>query len=151
VFTLLKSHSPEQSIGFQYASIFRKISTLFAIQLKPYAITPEQWAVLYQVYLEEGINQKEIAHRTDKDQPTVTRILDALDKKKLITRQMDPADRRAFLICVTDSAKTLIIDTLPLELGLNDKLISEITDEQLQLLKQIMQQIQYNIDKAHQE
>ncbi|WP_438347435.1 MarR family winged helix-turn-helix transcriptional regulator [Paenibacillus sp. FA6] len=151
MFTLFRFPSPEQSIGFKYAHIFRKISTLFANRLRPYDITPEQWAVLYQVCHEEGINQKEIALRTDKDQPTVTRILDVLDKKKLITRQMNPTDRRAFLICATDSAKTLILDTLPLELGLNDKLVSGITDEQLQSLQQIMQQIQHNIDKTQQE
>lgn len=148
---MLKSPSPEQSIGFRYAHIFRKISTLFSIRLKSYDITPEQWSVLYQAYLEEGINQKEIALRTEKDQPTVTRILDVLDKKQLITRSTDPADRRAFLIHATDSARKLILDTIPLEVGLNDRLISGISAEQLQLLHQIMQQIQHNIEQIHQD
>lgn len=143
--------SPEQSIGYRYAHIFRKISTLFSIQLKPYDITPEQWSVLYQVYLEEGINQKEIARRTEKDQPTVTRILDVLDKKHFITRSIDTTDRRAFLIHATESAKKLILDTIPLEIELNNNLVSGVTDEQLQLLQQVMQQIQHNIEQIHQD
>ncbi len=151
VFKLSRFPSPDQSIGFRYAHIFRKLSTLFSIQLKPYDITPEQWSVLYQVYLEEGINQKKIARRTEKDQPTVTRILDVLDKKQLITRSTDSTDRRAFLIHPTESAKKLILDTIPIEVELNDNLISGVTDEQLQSLQQIMQQIQHNIEQIHQD
>ncbi|AOZ94621.1 hypothetical protein PNBC_01290 [Paenibacillus crassostreae] len=142
---------PNQSIGYKYSPIFRQISTLFANQLKPFGITPEQWTVLYQVHLDEGINQKEIAIRTNKDQPTVTRILDVLDKKQLIIRQIDTLDRRAFLIYATPSAHTLINDTLPLELRLNDTVTAGITDQQLHDLQQIMQQIQHNINQAHQE
>ncbi|MEC0092744.1 MarR family winged helix-turn-helix transcriptional regulator [Paenibacillus macquariensis] len=150
VVILFRFSSPEQAIGYKYTPVFRKISALFAYQLRPYDITPEQRSVLYQLYLEEGINQKEIALRTDKDQPTVTRILDVLDKKQLIIRHTDPADRRAFLICATDSAKKLILDTIPLELALNDLLVSGVTDEQLELFEHIMQQIKHNIDKIDQ-
>lgn len=138
--------SPEQSIGFKYANTFRKISNLFANQLKPYGITPEQWSVLYQIHLEEGINQKQISVRTDKDQPTITRILDVLDKKQLIQRKADPSDRRAFLIFMTPAVKLLIEDTIPLEVRLNEELIQGVTDEQLQCLHQVMMQIQHNIE-----
>ncbi|HEY2493600.1 MAG TPA: MarR family transcriptional regulator [Paenibacillus sp.] len=138
--------SPEQSIGFKYANTFRKISNLFANRLKPFDVTPEQWSVLYQIHLEEGINQKQISVRTDKDQPTITRILDVLDKKGLIHRRVDPSDRRAFLIFETTTVKQLIEDTIPIEVMLNEELIQGITDEQLQSLHQVMMQIQQNID-----
>ncbi|MGF7046512.1 DNA-binding MarR family transcriptional regulator [Paenibacillus sp. DS2015] len=138
--------SPEQSIGFKYANTFRRISNLFASRLKPFGITPEQWTVLYQIHLEEGINQKQISLRTDKDQPTITRILDVLDKKELIQRKVDPSDRRAFLIFESPIVKKLMEDTIPVEVGLNKEIIDGITDEQLECLHQVLMQIQHNID-----
>lgn len=125
----------------------RKMSAIFAGLLKPYGITPEQWSVLYQVYLQEGINQKELALRSGKDQPSITRILDVLHKKDLIQRKADPDDRRAFLIYATPTVQDLMNETIPLELNLNDELIAGITDEQLQALNRIMEQINYNIDR----
>ncbi|MWV44424.1 MarR family transcriptional regulator [Paenibacillus sp. HJL G12] len=125
----------------------RKMSALFACRLKPYGITPEQWTVLYQVYLQEGINQKELAMRSGKDQPSITRILDVLDKKGFIQRKPDPGDRRAYLIYATETVQELMNDTLPLELSLNDELIAGISDEQLETLDQIMKQINKNIDR----
>lgn len=138
--------STDQSIGAQMTNVSRKITNLFAGRLKPYNITPEQWSVLYQVCRNEGINQKTIAMRSNKDQPTVTRILDVLDNKQFIERKADPSDRRAFLIYATPSAKVLISDTVPLEIQLNEQLVQGITDEQLDLLLQITEQINHNLD-----
>ncbi|GIP29492.1 transcriptional regulator [Paenibacillus sp. J23TS9] len=146
-FALSRFTSTHQSIGFRFGNMSRKMSALFAGRLKPYGITPEQWTVLYQVYLQEGINQKELATRSGKDQPSITRILDVLDKKGFIQRKPDPGDRRAYLIYATSAVQELMNETVPLELSLNDELIAGISDEQLQTLDQIMKQINANIDR----
>lgn len=146
-FSLSRFTSTHQSIGFRFGNMSRKMSSLFAGKLKPYGITPEQWTVVYQVYLQEGINQKELAVRSGKDQPSITRILDVLDKKGFIQRKPDPGDRRAYLIFATPTVQQLMDDTVPLELSLNDELIAGISDEQLQMLDEIIQQINRNIDR----
>ncbi|MBE9917200.1 MULTISPECIES: MarR family winged helix-turn-helix transcriptional regulator [Paenibacillus] len=125
----------------------RKMSSLFAGRLKPYGITPEQWSVLYQVHLQEGINQKELALRSGKDQPSITRILDVLDKKGYIQRKADPGDRRAYLIYATPEVEQLMSETVPIELAMNDELISGISDEELRVLDQIILRISANIDR----
>ncbi|WP_209852039.1 MarR family winged helix-turn-helix transcriptional regulator [Paenibacillus sediminis] len=138
--------SPEQSFGFRYGNTFRRVTSQFASRLKPYDITPEQWSVLYCAYKHEGINQRELSELAGKDQPTTTRILDLLHKKGWIERQDDPADRRAYLIHVTPSAKELIEQTIPIEVQYNDELLQGVTDEQLAVLDQIMNQIKHNLD-----
>lgn len=85
--------------------------------------------------------------RSGKDQPSITRILDVLDKKGFIQRKPDPGDRRAYLIYATPAVQELMNETVPLELSLNDELIAGISDEQLQTLDQIMKQINANIDR----
>lgn len=145
--SLSRFASTHQSIGFRFGNMARKMSSLFAGKLKPYGITPEQWTVLYQVHLQEGINQKELALRSGKDQPSITRILDVLDKKGFIQRKPDPGDRRAYLIYATPSVQQIMDQTVPLELSLNDELVAGITDEQLAALDHIMKQINHNIDR----
>ncbi|MCJ8013126.1 MarR family transcriptional regulator [Paenibacillus sp. KQZ6P-2] len=145
--SLSRFTATHQSIGFRFGNMHRKMSALFAGKLKPYSITPEQWSVLYQVYLQEGINQKELALRSGKDQPSITRILDVLDKKGYIQRKPDPGDRRAYLIYATEAVQRLMNETVPLELSLNDELVAGISDEQLQALNQIMKQINENINR----
>ncbi|MBP1938122.1 DNA-binding MarR family transcriptional regulator [Paenibacillus sediminis] len=72
--------------------------------------------------------------------------MDLLHKKGWIERQDDPADRRAYLIHVTPSAKELIEQTIPIEVQYNDELLQGVTDEQLAVLDQIMNQIKHNLD-----
>ena len=45
------------------------------IQFRGYTITPDQWVVLNAVAEHEGICQRDLAGKTLKDRPTVTRIL----------------------------------------------------------------------------
>ncbi|OZB96055.1 hypothetical protein CJP46_09015 [Paenibacillus sp. XY044] len=151
MFPLTRFSSSSQTIGFRYGNMSRRMSSIFAGLLKPYGITPEQWTVLYQVHLQEGINQKELALRSGKDQPSITRILDVLDKKELIQRKPDPADRRAYLIFATPAVQELMKETIPMELKLNDELIAGVTDEQLEILSRIMDQINKNIDRISME
>ncbi|WP_223254965.1 MarR family transcriptional regulator [Bacillus atrophaeus] len=43
-----------------------------------------------------GISQKELSARADKDQATLTKILDLLEKKNFIRREANPRDRALF-------------------------------------------------------
>ncbi|RAL21393.1 MarR family transcriptional regulator [Thermoflavimicrobium daqui] len=105
------------------AQTYRKLNQLLFLRLKEYEITPEQWSVLYRLSQKDGINQREIAIRTSKDQPTTKRILDCLQKKNLIEKKMSPSDRRAFLIYLTDKGKHLAQQLLPIE----QKIMAEIS------------------------
>jgi len=49
-----------------------------------------------------------IAERTLKDKPTITRILDNLERKNLISRKADSGDRRAHKIYLTGSGRDKI-------------------------------------------
>lgn len=48
------------------------------------------------------MSQKELSKLTEKDQATLTRIIDLLEKKKLIQRRINEQDRRSFILHVTD-------------------------------------------------
>lgn len=49
---------------------------------KGFDITVDQWTILKALYETDQLSQKELAKRCGKDQPTLTRIVDILLKKK---------------------------------------------------------------------
>src|SRR4030042_1428898 len=56
-----------------------------------FEITVEQWAIIRHLWDEDGLSQREIAEKTAKDKPNITRMVDALERKRLVFRQPDPA------------------------------------------------------------
>ena len=48
--------------------------------LRLFNVTPDQWGLLAQLLEVDGISQRELAEKAGKDQPTITRILDLLEK-----------------------------------------------------------------------
>ncbi|MCG2968914.1 MarR family transcriptional regulator, partial [Escherichia coli] len=75
--------------------------------LRPYEITPEQWTVLKKVSESDRITQKQLAIKADKDQATLTKILDLLEKSGHLQRIRNPEDRRSYYIQQTEKGMAL--------------------------------------------
>lgn len=138
----------DDSIGFLLGQTYRKIVHILSIELKVLDITPEQWSVLYRISEKEALNQKELAHRSGKDQPTTTRILDVLYKKGLIEKKMCPSDRRSFLVYITENGKDLVQEAIPIEKETIERVIHGIDPNHLILLKSILTEMNTNIEES---
>lgn len=103
----------KETVGQLFSLTYRKIGHVLAARFKPFDITTEQWSVLSRLSEQEGISQKELANRSLKDQPTVTRILDCLERKDLIRKTANAEDRRSFLIYMTEKGKVVVGELLP--------------------------------------
>lgn len=115
-------------------------------KLKPFDITPEQWSVLNQIAISQGLNQKEVATRADKDQPTTTRILDLLAKKGLIRREVSPHDRRAFLLHITEAGQDLHAITTPIEQECSRLIAEGIDPSEMKIFKDILSRMNGNLE-----
>ena len=69
--------------------------------LQPLDITPEQFGILEQLTRYNGISQKALAELHGKDQTSVGKTLDRMEKKELIIRSISPNDRRAIVVQVS--------------------------------------------------
>ncbi len=141
----METYAIEKAAGFViYRTALRMKSALHrAFKDKGFESTPEQWGVLRLLWEDEGLSQKEIGNRLFKDKPNVTRLLDALEKKKLIFRQ--PADRRTFAIFLTKEGKKLQKELLPIVLALQKKAIQGLSESDLNTLHRLLNQIYRNL------
>ncbi|PIE11580.1 MAG: homoprotocatechuate degradation operon regulator HpaR [Rhodobacterales bacterium] len=76
-------------------------------------VTEQQWRVL-RVLAERGtMDPKDIARAASLLNPSLTRIMQILDKKGLITRENHPSDRRRILVGITDDGVALLRAAAP--------------------------------------
>src|SRR5215475_15491291 len=70
-------------------------------------LTIEQWSVLYHLWKEDGKSQQELCAATFRDKPSITRLVDNLEKLQLVKRVPSDQDRRINLIFLTRQAQKL--------------------------------------------
>ena len=110
-----------------------------------FEITVEQWVIIRHLWEEEGLSQREIGERASKDKPNITRMLDALEKKRLIFRQPDPRDRRKFCVYLTKEGKQLHERLLPLAHTLRERVTRSLSQAEIDRIKETLSKINRNI------
>ena len=78
-----------------------------------YPITPEQFTVLTAILDHDGLYQRQIGALTLKDRPNITRIINILENKGLVTRTADTNKRKIFKINITEKGKDAYEEVLP--------------------------------------
>jgi len=108
-------------------------------------LTIEQWSVLYHLWKEDGISQQELCKATFRDKPSITRLVDNLEKLQLVKRVASENDRRINKIHLTKQALKLQEQTMELaEETLNDAL-SGVPANQINLCKEVLQKVYDNL------
>ena len=78
---------------------------LHAFKEAGYDITVEQWTVLVHLWEQDGVSQQELSLATGKDNASICRLIDSLEKRNLVVRIPNKTDRRINDIYTTNNAK----------------------------------------------
>jgi DNA-binding MarR family transcriptional regulator len=137
--------------GELYSFITGKASTAIARRLQKkfnaagLNLTIEQWSVLYHLWKEDGKSQQELCNATFRDKPSITRLVDNLEKLNLVKRVPSDHDRRINLVYVTKNAQKLQEQTMALaEETLNEALIT-VPAEKIDVCKEVLQIVYDNL------
>ncbi|MFG0264757.1 MAG: MarR family winged helix-turn-helix transcriptional regulator [Rhodopirellula sp. JB055] len=93
----------------------------------------------------EPLRTGDFAELVMRDITTVTRQVDGLVKKRLVSRERDPNDGRAVLICETAKGTEQMEKLMPLAKTLRQRLKSGISAQQWRTTIQTMQRMQENL------
>ena len=94
-------------------------------------ITPEQWAILIRLWEKDGVAQSELSDATFRDAPTMSRILDSMERQGLLERRPHETDRRVRLIHLTRHGKALEKKLVPLVEKIVGGMVEGIDDRAL--------------------
>ncbi|ASQ90750.1 MarR family transcriptional regulator [Prosthecochloris sp. GSB1] len=119
---------------------------VFAARIRTQAdnISPEQFAVLVRLSSGEGLTQNEIADYVLKDDATITRVLDSLEKKGLALRKKSDHDRRANLAFITSRGKALVEKVFPMLEKIHEKLREGIGEGELATAIRVLERLRNN-------
>ena len=137
--------------GELYSFITGKASTAIARRLQKHFkqnnldITIEQWSVLYHLWKEDGQSQQQLCDATFRDKPSITRLVDNLEKLKLVKRVASKDDRRINMIYLTKEAQQLQEQSMEIaNQTLNEALMS-VTNGQIEIAKEVLQKVYDNL------
>ena len=107
-------------------------------------ITPEQWTILKRIDERAVINQREIAELTFRDPASVTRALDVLEERGLVSREAMENDRRAYNLVLTAEGSALVAKIKPVAQAVRAQGMKGISAEDQARLKNILNRIYDN-------
>lgn len=142
-----KEFTGNESIGYLTGVAYRSINRRLGNNLKASGkkITSEQYGVLKQLWLEEGQTQLELARKTSKDKPGITRLLNNLEKKGYIKRRVNKNDKRCNKIYLTKEGRKM--QQIALKIG--EQTVNETTScidkSEMQICKKVLAQICSNL------
>lgn len=70
-------------------------------------ITPEQWTILLYLWEQDGITQQHLCNATYKDKPSMTRLIDSMERTNLVVRMASKEDRRTNLVYLTRQGREM--------------------------------------------
>lgn len=137
--------------GELYSFITGKASTAIARRLQKkfnaagLNLTIEQWSVLYHLWKKDGISQQELCNATYRDKPSITRLVDNLEKLNLVRRVASDSDRRINLIFLTKTALRLQEETMALAEETLNEALETVPPEKVDVCKEVLQIVYDNL------
>lgn len=134
-------------IGYQIGSTANMLrnEVINRLSKKNIEITHAQMLILMMLYNENGKNQNELTNIMKKEKTTIARVIDGMEKKNLIRREKG-LDKRNKICYLTDKGKELMNEILPVVCEVNQKAIENITVEEFEVFKKVIEKIKLNFE-----
>ena len=110
-------------------------------------ISLDQWMVLGPIWQIQSPSQKELGEICLKDKPSISRIIDSLEKKSLVVRVSDQIDHRIKRVVLTKAGKQLFYDVLPIMEKTREEVRGKIPEEEIEVFKNVLSKIIENLNK----
>ena len=114
-------------------------------RLQTHQITPGQWYFLRALWAEEGLSQRELSRRVGTTEPTTVSALRLLARNSLIRRVRNADDRRTINIFLTDKARALRAELMPMAFEVNETATAGFSPAEFDLLRSFLKRLRENL------
>ena len=108
-------------------------------------VTAEQWMLLLILWQKDGRFAFQMADIISKDRAAVTRLLDGLEKRKLIVRKKNHLDSRHKEIYLTPKGKALKDELIPIGVANMQKALDGLSKEEIESTLAVLRKIYRNL------
>lgn len=130
-------------VGRTSRAIMKRLSKKFIDA--GFDITYEQWAILVHLFTHDGLSQQELSQMAVKDKASITRLVNALEKKNVVLRINAQIDKRSRLIYLTNKAKEFKKDLVAVVDEMTREAQAGISQEEMDACKSTLNKIFSNM------
>jgi DNA-binding MarR family transcriptional regulator len=137
----LDSIQPANSVGYLIKRAGLLVMQIAERRFESQPITFTQWTVLAQLSQHPHLTPTELSKNLGHDMGALTRVVDDLEKLKLVRRERSERDRRAVRITVTAQGRRLGEATMPLVVDFANELVAPYSKAETDLLIALLQRL----------
>jgi DNA-binding MarR family transcriptional regulator len=136
---------PTNSIGYLTRIAFRSFSRAMERRTLRHGVTGGQWRFLRQLWVEDGLTQRELSRRVGMREPTTVSAVNSLVRSGFVERAPSRDDRRKVHIHLTQRAKELQEMLLPLVAEVNAMATRGLDMDELATFRRVLARINANL------
>lgn len=137
----------KESIGYSVAMTNRALRKALDAELGHYGITFSQWQVLASLALDGETSQVRLAELTGVEGPTMVRLLDRMEQKGWIKRNVSFRDRRQKLISPTEKVEGVWKKMTECAHGVRSVAVKGISSKDVKSLQKLLKKIRENLNE----
>ena len=119
----------------------------FIPSLRENGLSSQQWRVIRALNEEEGLDITELANRCFLLMPSLSRIIQNLEKRNLVSRNQSSSDNRKSVISITAPGKKLFQKIAPKSVERYDLITEKFGYGKLELLYELLDELIEKIDE----
>lgn len=139
------SSAPVTEVFALLAQVAKKLHEIQRQTVQEANLTPPQYQTLRLLWERDGQPFKDLAASLGCTRPTMTGIVDTLEKKGLVRRQPNPGDRRSLLVTLTEKGNALKGNTPNLDIIYAGCCVG-LSAEELQQLGLLLEKLDQSLD-----
>ena len=134
-----------------FATLLNKTTRALSTRLQSlftqagFDVTSEQWMILLLLWQQDGRFPHQIADIIGKDRAAVTRLIDGLERRKLVVRISDKADGRQKAINLTEQGRAMEAKLIPLGISNIQKGMQGLGQEEIEICKTVLRKLYTNL------
>ena len=110
--------------------------------VRQYGLTPAQFDVVATLGNTQGLSMGEIGEKTLITKGTLTGVVDRLEKKGLIAREVPPENRRSVIVSLTPAGQTLFEQVFPAHIADIQMHLDAMEPSELELMQVLLKRLQ---------
>lgn len=109
--------------------------------IRELGLTPSQFDVISTLGNTDGMGMKALADATLVTKGTLTGIVDRLEKKALVRREVPPFNRRSFTVVLTDEGNALFQKIFPAHVAHLQARFEQLSSDELRQLQALLRKL----------
>jgi DNA-binding MarR family transcriptional regulator len=138
-------HAFEESVNYQLIQVMKEHRQRAEEALSQLGLHVSQELVLFVLWREEGLSQSELAARLRVELPTLTKMVQRIERAGLLMRQADTQDTRVSRVYLTEKGRALYVPALTIWHDLETRTLHGMTEIEQALLRRLLQQMVSNL------